>query len=81
MLDCFPSFQSDYNTETNDVQSQLEYPAKKQERGFTYFGNVFSIYLPTKNMGLHVHFKRNLVSSVTVPVSALPLCLGSDGVP
>ena len=53
----FPSIQSDFKTEPNDVtRCPLEYPAKKLEHGFTYFGNVFSIYLATKNMVLHMHF-------------------------
>ena len=38
----FPSIQSDFKTKPNDVtQSQLKYPTKKLEKGFTYFGNVF----------------------------------------
>ena len=54
----FPSFQSDLETEVNCVnRSQVEYPAKKLEKYFTYFGNVFSIYLTTKNMALHMHFR------------------------
>ena len=45
--------------ELNDVtRYQLEYPAKKLEKGFTFFENVFSIYLTTKNMALHMHFKQ-----------------------
>ena len=57
----FPSIQSDFKTEPNDVtRYQLEYPAKKLEKGFTFFENVFSIYLTTKNMALHMHFKAFL---------------------
>ena len=56
LLSClinFPSIQSDFKTKPNDVtQFQLEYPAKKLEKGFTYFGNVFSIYLTTKKYGI-----------------------------
>ena len=57
----FPSIQSDFKREPNDVtRYQLEYPAKKLEKGFTYFGNVFSTYLTTKTMktmALLLHFK------------------------
>ena len=34
----------DFMTEPNDVtRYQLEYPAKKLEKGFTFFENVFSM--------------------------------------
>ena len=67
----FPSIQPDFKTQPNDVtQSQLKYPAKKIGKGFTYSGNVFPIYLTTKNMALHVHFKLDTVTYVP------PVCAG-----
>ena len=49
----FPSIQWDFKTEPYEVTlSQLENPAKKLEKGVTCFGNLFSIYLTTKNMAL-----------------------------
>ena len=60
MLSClinFPSNQSDFKTEMNDVtRSPLVSRQKKLEKGYTCFGNVFSIYLTTKTMALHMHF-------------------------
>ena len=52
----FPSIQWDFKTEPYDVTwSQLKYPSKKIEKGFTNFGNVFSVYLTTKNTAFHRH--------------------------
>ena len=54
-----PSIQSNFKTETYDVtQSHLEYPAKKLEKGFTYFGNVLSFSLTTKSYGIAYALKR-----------------------
>ena len=40
-----------------NLDSKLEYPAKKQEMGLTFFVNVFFfMYLTTKNVALHMHF-------------------------
>ena len=46
------------------VLANIIYPTKKLEKGLKYFGNVFSIYLTTKNIALHMYFHNSSLSLI-----------------